>query len=105
MPYKNKQDLYNYQIKRWIDRKIKAIDYKGGKCESCGYSKCYWALEFHHNNPIEKEFDWNKLRLRKWENILFELDKCSLLCSNCHKEEHHKLNINGAGSRTRTDMP
>ena len=88
MPYKDKQKLYDYQIKRWINRKIKAIEYKGGKCSSCGYSKYYGALEFHHINPDEKDYDWNKLRLKSWDKIINELDKCVLLCSNCHKETH-----------------
>lgn len=89
MPYKNKQDLYDYQVKRWIDRKIKAIEYKGGSCTSCGYAKHYSALEFHHPNPLEKDCDWNKLRLKSWDKITSELDKCILLCSNCHREVHY----------------
>lgn len=88
MPYKNKEDLYKYQIQRWINRKIKAIEYKGGNCSVCGYDKYYGALEFHHTNPKEKELDWNKLRLTSWENIERELDKCILLCANCHREAH-----------------
>lgn len=36
--------------------KLRAIEYKGGKCECCGYNKNLSALEFHHINPKEKEF-------------------------------------------------
>lgn len=93
MTYKNKQDLYDYQIRRWIDRKIKAIEYKGGSCISCGYSKHYSALEFHHTNPNEKDCDWNKLRLKSWDKVLLELDKCILLCSNCHREIHYLISL------------
>jgi 5-methylcytosine-specific restriction endonuclease McrA len=80
--------LYAYQRNRWTQRKLKAVEYKGGKCSKCGYNKYYGALEFHHLNPKEKEFDWNKLRLMAWDKVVVELDKCVLLCSNCHKEEH-----------------
>ena len=82
MPYKNKEDLYQYQIRRWIERKRKAIDYKGGSCAGCGYSKYYGALEFHHVDPKEKDVSWDKLRLTSWDNIIKELDKCTLLCAN-----------------------
>lgn len=92
MPYTNKQDLYNYQIQRWINVKLKAIAYKGGHCKHCGYDKHYGALEFHHNNPKEKDFVWTKLRLKSWDKITNEIDKCTLLCANCHREEHHRLN-------------
>lgn len=91
MPYKNKQDLYKNQIKRWIRIKKKAIDYKGGSCSACGYNKYYGALEFHHVDPSEKDVNWTKLRLRSWDKITQELDKCVLLCSNCHREEHHRI--------------
>lgn len=42
--------------KRRNNLKIKAIEYKGGKCEICGYDKCVDALDFHHLDPSEKEF-------------------------------------------------
>jgi len=89
MPYKNKQDLYKNQIQRWIKIKKKAIDYKGGSCVKCGYNKYYGALEFHHLDPSQKDVVWTKLRLRSWDKITKELDKCILLCANCHREEHN----------------
>lgn len=86
--YKNKQDLYKNQIQRWINRKIEAIDYKGGCCQVCGYKKSYKALQFHHRDPATKLYDWGKLRLRPIADIKSELDKCDLLCANCHAESH-----------------
>jgi 5-methylcytosine-specific restriction endonuclease McrA len=65
-----------------------AVEYKGGKCEKCGYNKYIGALEFHHING-EKDFGIGaKGYTRSWEKVKEELDKCELLCSNCHKEEH-----------------
>ena len=70
--------------------KLKAVDYKGGKCEICGYDKNLSALEFHHVNPESKEFavsvDGYKY---SWERNQKELDKCILVCSNCHRELHN----------------
>lgn len=91
MPYKNKQDLYKKQIERWIKIKKKAIEYKGGCCQRCGYNQYYGSLQFHHINPLEKDVSWTKLRLRSWDKIVSELDKCDLLCANCHAEVHHEL--------------
>lgn len=72
------------------NRKIQAIDYKGGCCKLCGYHKCPEALEFHHLDSNEKDFQiaismaagW------AWERIKSELDKCVMLCANCHREVH-----------------
>lgn len=97
MPYKDKQKLYAYQIKRWIKIKEKAIAYKGGCCANCGYNKYYGALEFHHVDPQQKDVDWGKLRLRSWDKITFELDQCVMLCANCHREEHQELRLAVSG--------
>ena len=90
MPYKNKQDLYRNQIQRWIAIKIKAIEYKGGRCLRCKNIFPYPAFEFHHRDPETKDVSWTKLRLRSWDKIILELDKCDLLCANCHRIEHHE---------------
>lgn len=74
--------------------KLMAIEYKGGKCQNpdCGYNKCVSALEFHHIDSEEKEFGiGNKGYTRSWEIVKKELDKCILLCCNCHIEVHSNL--------------
>jgi hypothetical protein len=80
-----------YCQQRWIERKIKAIIYKGSKCVDCGlsYPNTHYAVyEFHHLNPEQKEFNWTKMRLRNWDSVKKELDKCDLLCANCHRIRH-----------------
>jgi len=77
-------------ILRRKERKLKFIDYKGGKCESCGYCKSLSALEFHHIYPDKKEFTISAKRSLN-EETKKELDKCKLLCSNCHREAHDEL--------------
>lgn len=97
--FKNSENRYqsickkcfsNYCMERWTNTKRKAIEYKGGKCQNCGYSKYFGALEFHHINSSEKDYTWDKLRLKSWDKITKELDKCICLCANCHRETHAK---------------
>lgn len=90
MAHKNKEDLYRYQVNRWREIKKKAVEFMGGKCSCCGFDKHPAALQFHHLDPTEKEVSWNKLRLRSWEKIVTELNKCIILCANCHSIEHSK---------------
>lgn len=82
-------------VKRKRQRnKLRAIEYKGGKCCSCGYSKCAEALEFHHIDPTQKDFQISsKNHAKSWETVKLELDKCMILCANCHRELHVKLRI------------
>jgi hypothetical protein len=78
-------------IVSWRQRtKIKAIEYKGGKCINCGYDRCVRALQFHHLDSTKKDFTISGVS-RSWDTIKIELDKCILICANCHAEEHDKL--------------
>ena len=70
-------------------KRAAAINYKGGECEHCGYNKYSGALEFHHKDPSKK--DPTGLRAFNLERLFSEVDKCLLLCANCHREEHAKL--------------
>ena len=70
--------------------KIRCLEYKGGKCELCGYNKSIRALSFHHLDPTKKDFGISGNHGRKWEVIKQELDKCILVCHNCHDELHEK---------------
>jgi predicted HNH restriction endonuclease len=79
-------------VERQRKFKRKCIDYKGGKCEVCGYDKCESALEFHHREPEQKDFSVSKSRLTSFsDKVTAELDKCALLCANCHREVHSGL--------------
>lgn len=77
-------------LERSRNFKIKCVEYKGGKCEKCDYDKCIECLEFHHLDPSEKDFTISKMRTYSFdEKIKKELDKCNLLCRNCHGEAHY----------------
>jgi len=69
------------------------VDYKGGNCELCGYNKCPQAMDFHHKDPKEKDFSLSGHHCRKWESIKIELDKCMLVCANCHREIHAEVTL------------
>ena len=82
---------YDYQKRHRIKEKL--VEYKGGKCELCGYNKCLNALDFHHKNPVEKEFALNTANYNKsLDTLKKEVDKCILVCSNCHREIHFNEN-------------
>lgn len=77
-------------IKRRAIKKA-LVKYKGGKCEICGYDKCMRALEFHHLDPLQKDFHPSQYLTRDFSILKKEVDKCMLVCSNCHAEIHDKL--------------
>lgn len=77
-----------------LQLKERAIAYMGGRCSLCPYDKCPAAMVFHHLDPREKDF--NISSRMSWKSIERELQKCVLLCSNCHAEVHsgyHPLHL------------
>ena len=73
-----------------VDKIAAYMESRGGaKCMSCGYDKYIGALEFHHRDPSEKDPKWSK----GWNltRLAQELDKCDILCANCHREAHAEM--------------
>ena len=92
------QDRREYMIKAVAKRRKKvremAVSYKGGKCSLCSYSRCPEALEFHHLDPNQKDFAISQRgHSRSWERVRKELDKCVILCANCHREIHASMQL------------
>lgn len=81
------------------DSKLIYLKYKGEKCEKCGYNKCEASLSFHHRDKNTKLF-WIGSLTQRITNIseiknyvIEELDKCEVLCRNCHYEKHSDLDF------------
>lgn len=82
---------YPNQKLRGLKRKYEYVIKHGGKCEYCGYNENLAALEFHHINPEDKEFqiDMRAFSNTSLESLEKELGKCKLLCANCHRKIHN----------------
>ena len=72
-----------------LKMKQKAVNYLGGKCQVCGFDENTACLDFHHLDPTQKEFDISKKCRSTWKNLKPELDKCILVCKNCHTMIHY----------------
>ncbi|MCD5390374.1 hypothetical protein LR007_00665 [candidate division NPL-UPA2 bacterium] len=84
-----RQYLIRAVHKRRRKIRLMTIEYKGGKCSICGYNRCIDALEFHHDNSSGKDLSISdKGYTRSWNRVKEELDKCVMLCANCHREIH-----------------
>ena len=79
------------KAKRRLANKDKAIAYLGGKCWRCEESYDRELYDFHHFVPSSKRYQWGEMKDKKWNIIKEELDKCILLCSNCHRLAHKEM--------------
>ncbi len=66
------EQLYNYM--------------KNKSCENCGFSDIR-ALDFDHIDATAKRFGIARAiaSCYAWEEVLLEIQKCRILCSNCHR--------------------
>lgn len=83
-----------YVTNQYLKRKEKVNDIKTNcKCAKCGESRSY-TLDFHHKDPSIKDDTIARMtsNRNKMEDILREVEKCVVLCANCHREFHYLEN-------------
>jgi len=88
--YKASAKKFKKQLKEWF------VEYKSTLvCCKCGETK-YWRLDFHHTDPSTKETDVSRLvtENRSRKVILAEIDKCIVVCRNCHADIHYEQEYN-----------
>ena len=75
-----------YQEKRQIIENIKSEC----SCAKCGDTRGY-VLDYHHINPEDKETNISRMISNRYtlDKVDKEIDKCIVLCANCHREFHH----------------
>jgi hypothetical protein len=78
-------------IRRTTDRKViadKLLEYKlAHPCSVCGESEpC--CIDFHHTNTTQKDFTISSFKKKHWLKVLNEIEKCIVLCANCHRKLH-----------------
>lgn len=85
------ENAQKYQHSKGFKRKRELVILKGGKCIICGYDKNLAVLSFHHRDPAQKQINLTRREMvgTKFEKLLLEIEKCDLLCCNCHFEKHH----------------
>ena len=67
-----------------------AVELFGRECHDCGLSTKHNSVyDFHHKDPNQKDFGIATYgHTRSWERVKTELDKCVMLCANCHRIRH-----------------
>lgn len=78
---------------RRTSKKELLVKHKGGSCLLCGYNKCINALVFHHVDGHTKDFTISGNHSLSLERLKAEVDKCVLLCCNCHTEVHNGVSF------------
>ena len=89
--YKKNKDQY---YKRNQDKKIAMRDHlhkvKDVPCMDCGVKYPYYVMDLDHRDPSKKSGSINMVMNKgSWKNYLLEIEKCDVVCANCHRERTH----------------
>lgn len=84
-------------VSAWRRRtKVKLVESAGGKCIDCSYIGPAFMYDFDHRDPEQKSFSiGGKGHTRKFDFLLEEIEKCDLVCANCHRMRTHKQRCSG----------
>lgn len=93
--HRNRESRYESKVQRGHRLKARVIQHLDNKCVKCGLSyngKNACIFQTHHKNPTQKNFSINTRTLINyaWKKILEEMNKCVLMCANCHFQEHNE---------------
>lgn len=82
------KDCANNLEKARYQKKKAFIDEQKRCCAKCGDTRVY-VLDFHHKDRDEKDFTIGRIKKGSLDLIQNEIDKCAVLCANCHREFHY----------------
>lgn len=85
MPYKDKQKLKEY-LRGYHEKRMKFIqEAKSKPCADCKIEYPYYVMDFDHIRD-KKEFTISYKKCnRSIESLRKEIEKCDVVCSNCHR--------------------
>lgn len=86
---KNKDHVRKRERERAAARKETAVKHYGGKCHDCGVEYPPCVFDFHHLDPSQKDVNPSQAIGRNPEKMWEELDKCVMVCANCHRLRHY----------------
>ena len=69
--------------------KVWVMSLKDGPCSRCGRKFHPAAMDWHHRDPKTKEIAIGQ-HVYARARILAEIEKCDLICANCHRILHYK---------------
>lgn len=103
--YKKNKQPYIERARKFRQTQICRIKAYLNELKSFGCSQCdekrFWCIDFHHLNASEKDYAISDLlSFGSIHKIVKELNKCVMLCKNCHADTHFKMKYTGVPERS-----
>ena len=85
----NKDRRFAQATANRLARKAKVVASFGDRCADCQITYPQYVYQFHHLDPSQKDVNPSKAISWSEKRMWKELNKCVMLCANCHMIRHH----------------
>jgi len=87
---RNKRSYLKRNLRAYAERRQLVLEAKSRPCADCGIQCPYYVMDFDHRDGRLKEFSLNAVHRVTKRAILREIEKCDVVCANCHRERTHR---------------
>lgn len=85
----NKERFYAHNKAKRLRNSQRLLEYKSTlSCSICGENR-HWCLDFHHHNDDKDKAVSDMIGTHAWASIIEEINKCIVVCRNCHADIHY----------------
>ncbi|HEV3468287.1 MAG TPA: hypothetical protein VG148_03125 [Pyrinomonadaceae bacterium] len=96
---RNKRAYLDRNARTYLRHRKLIRDAKSRPCADCGVQYPYYVMDFDHRAGEVKSFEMNSVSRKTVREILREIEKCDVVCSNCHRERTHRRWQESVGRR------
>src|SRR3712207_6574223 len=94
---REKRSYLKRNLRAYAERRQMVVEAKSRPCADCGVQYPYYVMDFDHRDGRSKTFGLNSVHRVTKRAILLEIEKCDVVCSNCHRERTHRRALAGGG--------
>ena len=92
--YTRRKRLYlDRNLRAYNERREMVLKAKSRPCADCGIQYPYYVMDFDHRDGASKRFSLHSVHSVTKRAILSEIEKCDIVCANCHRERTHRRRI------------
>jgi hypothetical protein len=92
---RKKRSYLKRNLRAYAERRQLVLEAKSRPCADCGVQYPYYVMDFDHRDGRLKEFSLNAVHRVTKRAILREIEKCDVVCSNCHRERTQRRWVEG----------
>ena len=100
---RNKRQYLDRNARTFAGRRAFLRQMKSRPCADCGIQYPYYVMDFDHREGLQKNFSLSRVEGVTLRTIQREIEKCDVVCANCHRERTHQRRIGSLKEIAKSD--